>query len=101
VTMAGYFSNHSQSRYLANSSRDTTANSASTPQSQRARPPSSKHFSTSVATDDRALSKEKLSGGGNETSQAVTTPVHPLRNTYVRNLSRVQIPSSVFILHFT
>ena len=112
--MAGYFSNHSQSRFLANSnaaSQTTTTTTAAaaaaasaaapggaaaaagtgsgTPQgvgAARPRVPSSKHFSTFVST---AAGDEKASGkdkaAGNGASNG-SASVHPLRNTYVRTL---------------
>jgi hypothetical protein len=86
--MASYFSNHSQSRFLANSNSQKSAEQSNTPpQPQRLRLSSSKHFSTSVSSDDKSLTKEKLSGN-NENGNTVTVPVHPLRNTYVRSLRR-------------
>ena len=90
--MAGYFSNHSQSRFLANSSngaQNTSSSTTTTVTAQsvpRPRVPSSKHFSTSVSTsssgDEKPSSKEKAGvyAASNGTT-AVT--VHPLRNTCV------------------
>ncbi|KAF7794273.1 hypothetical protein EIP86_005406 [Pleurotus ostreatoroseus] len=94
--MAGYFSNHSQSRFLANSNAATatsTTTTASTqppgattqnpPPSGRPRAPSSRHFSTSLSAssgDEKAQAKDKGAG----TSPANGVPaVHPLRNTWV------------------
>lgn len=94
--MAGYFSNHSnQSRFLANSSASlsstTTTTQAPAPSSTiagppRSRAPSSKHFSTSLATssEEGTSSKEKQSTKI-PTSVNGAAGVHPLRNTYVRN----------------
>jgi len=94
--MAGYFSNHSQSRFLANSnggqskdaaSATATANAGTTATLAAARPrvPSSKHFSTSVSTsssgDEKPPSREKLAGGAS--NGTLTPTVHPLRNTWV------------------
>ena len=93
--MAGYFSNHSQSRFLANSTTGTGQTAASSvvnappPQSttpstsSRPRAPSSKHFSTSVSTsgDEKLHAKEKAPSQGSPNGA-----VHPLRNTYVRTL---------------
>jgi len=91
--MAGYFSNHSQSRFLANSSPSAnreqntvppTAAVTNPPTTQRSRVPSSKHFSTSVTTssvDEKSLAKEKVALGNGPTNGS--PPVHPLRNTWV------------------
>lgn len=93
--MAGYFSNHSQSRFLANSNNGslttTTATtqspaSANPPGAARPRVPSSKHFSTFVSTasgDEKAQGKDRASGNSSSNG---TLSVHPLRNTYVRML---------------
>ncbi|EJF64092.1 eukaryotic translation initiation factor 4E class II [Dichomitus squalens] len=90
--MAGYFSNHSQSRFLANSntnSQTTTATTAqataatNTPGAARPRVPSSKHFSTFVSTssgDEKVQGKDKSTGNGTSNG---TASVHPLRNTWV------------------
>ena len=94
--MAGYFSNHSnQSRFLSNSSASQSSTTTTThvpvPPSTtagppRSRVPSSKHFSTSLATsiEERAISKEKQSTKLPTSANGVAG-VHPLRNTYVRN----------------
>ena len=110
--MAGYFSNHSQSRFLANSNAasqttTTTTTTAAAPSqgaaaaaagagpgavpsgagaAGRQRVPSSKHFSTFVSTasgDEKAQGKDKAAGNGASNG---TVSVHPLRNTYVRML---------------
>ncbi|EKM50495.1 uncharacterized protein PHACADRAFT_263815 [Phanerochaete carnosa HHB-10118-sp] len=87
--MAGYFSNHSQSRFLANSNNGTTATQTSEAQAQnppttpgRVRAPSSRHFSTSLSGsgDEKPSVKEKSSGTGGPNG---TASVHPLRNTWV------------------
>ncbi|OBZ73660.1 Eukaryotic translation initiation factor NCBP [Grifola frondosa] len=88
--MAGYFSNHSQSRFLANSNTSTTTTTtaqspavANPPPPSRPRAPSSKHFSTFVSNssgDEKTQSKDKASGNG-ALNGAVA--VHPLRNTWV------------------
>ncbi len=86
--MANYFSNHSQSRFLANSSSPTTTQQAQQPPPPRSRLPTSKHFSTSVTTNsvsERSVSKEKVTSS-NGSSVNGSASVHPLRNTYVRNL---------------
>ncbi|EGN92278.1 hypothetical protein SERLA73DRAFT_191402 [Serpula lacrymans var. lacrymans S7.3] len=87
--MAGYFSNHSQSRLLAN--RDISSNSQNNtpspspvrtaPPSASRRQPSSKHFATSLTTsgDDKLHSKEKSLSSASSLSPGV----HPLRNTWV------------------
>lgn len=87
LPMAGYFSNHSQSRFLANSTSTAAATQAAEPQTShpptpgKARVPASRHFSTSLSGsgDEKTQAKEKSSGGTNGTMS-----VHPLRNTYVR-----------------
>jgi hypothetical protein len=98
--MAGYFSNHSQSRFLANSATGTSQTSATagvhalpqqsanSPTLSRPRAPPSRHFSTSVSTsgDEKLLMKEKAASNSSPNG-----PVHPLRNTYVRTL--IYIPS--------
>jgi len=91
--MAGYFSNHSQSRFLANSGSSTGAAPAPapaptvavSPSLTRPRAPSSKHFSTSVSTsgDEKPHRKDTVSANGTTNG---TSGVHPLRNTYVRTL---------------
>ncbi|KAI0794087.1 eukaryotic translation initiation factor 4E class II [Fomes fomentarius] len=89
--MAGYFSNHSQSRFLANSNGNSTTTTATTqspasanlPGAARPRVPSSKHFSTFVSTasgDEKAQGKDKASGNSSSNG---TLSVHPLRNTWV------------------
>ncbi|EMD39156.1 hypothetical protein CERSUDRAFT_112834 [Gelatoporia subvermispora B] len=95
--MAGYFSNHSQSRFLANSSNSnststTTATTAATatspaapaqPIAARARAPSSKHFSTFVHTptaDEKVQGKDKTASNSPNGNSAT---VHPLRHTWV------------------
>jgi hypothetical protein len=96
--MANYFSNHSASRFLANSSHASstaTATQSSTAASQTAQPspgprpriPSSKHFSTTVNTSQPTVSKD--STASSTPSSATAIQVHPLRNTYVRIHSRV------------
>ena len=98
--MTGYFSNHSQSRFLQNqntsnnnnntsSPASTSANMSSTLNSQtdsaRTRVPSSRHFSTSVSTsssgDEKPSTKEK--SGGATVNGLDPETLHPLRNTYV------------------
>ena len=92
--MAGYFSNHSQSRFLANSNAASqtataTAQAPAAPSggtAPRPRVPSSKHFSTFVSTtagDEKVQGKDKATGNGTSNG---TASVHPLRNTYVRML---------------
>ncbi|KAG6852802.1 hypothetical protein C0991_009078 [Blastosporella zonata] len=89
--MANYFSNHSKSRFLANSPSTTQtqpANPSQAPNSQaRSRLPSSKHFSTSVST---AVAAERSKESSPSTTSPSSTAVHPLRNTYVRTLRRVK-----------
>ncbi|PIL25151.1 hypothetical protein GSI_13040 [Ganoderma sinense ZZ0214-1] len=89
--MAGYFSNHSQSRFLANSNAASqTATATAQPPAApsggpapRPRVPSSKHFSTFVSTssgDEKTQGKDKAAGSGASNG---TASVHPLRNTWV------------------
>ncbi|OSD04799.1 eukaryotic translation initiation factor 4E class II [Trametes coccinea BRFM310] len=93
--MAGYFSNHSQSRFLANSNPNTSSTTTTTttqtpappaapPAAQpRSRVTSSKHFSTFVSNssgDEKAQSKDKAAGNGASNG---SLSVHPLRNTWV------------------
>ncbi|KZT70731.1 eukaryotic translation initiation factor 4E class II [Daedalea quercina L-15889] len=86
--MAGYFSNHSQSRFLANSNSQTTTTQTTTTTpspapAPRPRVPSSKHFSTSVSSasgDEKSLSKDRTSANGSRNGSPV---VHPLRHTWV------------------
>ncbi|KAK0467216.1 eukaryotic translation initiation factor 4E class II [Desarmillaria tabescens] len=83
--MANYFSNHSQSRFLANSSSPTATQQPQQQQPPRSRLPTSKHFSTSVATNsvsERSVSKEKVTSS-NGSSVNGSASVHPLRNTWV------------------
>ncbi|RDX48165.1 eukaryotic translation initiation factor 4E class II [Lentinus brumalis] len=88
-----FFSNHSQSRFLANSASTTaqttatattqTAATAPPPNAARPRVPSSKHFSTFVSTatgEEKAQGKDKATGNGTSNGTAL---VHPLRNTWV------------------
>lgn len=97
--MAGYFSNHSQSRFLANSNAASqtataTAHAPAAPSggtAPRPRVPSSKHFSTFVSTssaDEKAQGKDKATGNGASNG---TASVHPLRNTYVRMLTSPRV----------
>lgn len=102
--MAGhgsYFSNHSQSRFLANSQASTTsgttatttttttttatAQTNNTPAPRPNRVPS-RHFSTSVSnngTDEKSLhTKEKSGGSVVSTNGGTAGTVHPLRNTW-------------------
>ncbi|KAG7443584.1 eukaryotic translation initiation factor 4E [Guyanagaster necrorhizus] len=83
--MANYFSNHSQSRFLANSSSPTTSQQPQQQPPPRSRLPTSKHFSTSVSTNsvsEHSVSKEKAISS-NGSSVNVSVSVHPLRNTWV------------------
>ncbi|KAI0630831.1 eukaryotic translation initiation factor 4E class II [Trametes polyzona] len=96
--MAGYFSNHSQSRFLANSAPNTTSTTTTTttpatpqnappaasPAQPRSRVTSSKHFSTFVSStsgDEKSQGKDKASGNGASNG---ALSVHPLRNTPLR-----------------
>ncbi|GLB41740.1 putative eukaryotic translation initiation factor 4E [Lyophyllum shimeji] len=87
--MANYFSNHSQSRFLANNSAsanqgNSTMNTQS-PNTQptaapRSRLPSSKHFSTTVST---AVSAERSKETSPNTASPNGTAPHPLKTTWV------------------
>lgn len=103
--MAGYFSNHSQSRFLANSNSSSAAGQPADAHAQnlpttpgRVRAPSSRHFSTSLSGsgDEKSTVKEKNAGTGGANGAA---SVHPLRNTYVRTFTRKErvIALTVFI----
>ncbi|KAF9462916.1 translation initiation factor eIF4e [Collybia nuda] len=90
--MANYFSNHSQSRFLANSTGTTqttvTSQALNTPNpasstTLRSRLPSSKHFSTIVST---TITAERSKETSPSTTSSNGAAVHPLRNTYVRTL---------------
>ncbi|KAI0358023.1 eukaryotic translation initiation factor 4E class II [Trametes cingulata] len=92
--MAGYFSNHSQSRFLANSNPNSASTTTTTTTTQNAPPAapaaqprsrvtSSKHFSTFVSNtsgDEKSQGKDKASGNGAANG---SLSVHPLRNTWV------------------
>jgi translation initiation factor 4E len=104
--MAGYFSNHSHSRFLANSTATQTTATPAPSSSARSRPPSSKHFSTSVSAswDEKPNPKERalINPPSNGASG-----VHPLRNTYVRTRSSnarfrldLYTPSSSWVFWF-
>jgi translation initiation factor 4E len=87
--MAGYFSNHSQFQTrFANAASSTTTTTTTTPAIQsetRARPPTSRHFSTSVVHPPH---EERDRG----VDVPAPLPVHPLRNTYVRGFLLILIP---------
>ncbi|KAG6850790.1 hypothetical protein H0H93_008828 [Arthromyces matolae] len=92
--MANYFSNHSQSRFLANSSSQsttTTQQQSSQPAALRSRLPSSKHFSTSLATN--ATAERSKESSSNNTSPG-TVAVHPLRNTWVFYFRQQRTPGN-------
>ncbi|KAF8637632.1 hypothetical protein AX17_002701 [Amanita inopinata Kibby_2008] len=94
--MANYYSNHSQSRFLANNSNSansnpsadgagatgsaTGANSAS-----RSRLTSSKHFSTTVSTSTSVERAARSKESPQNPSQSLTSNsnIHPLRNTWI------------------
>ncbi|CCM02558.1 uncharacterized protein FIBRA_04661 [Fibroporia radiculosa] len=82
--MAGYFSNHSQSRFLANSTPNTsttqTQTTANPPSATRPRAPSSKHFSTTLSGDEKIQNKDKPSANGSPNGSPL---VHPLRHTWI------------------
>ncbi|KAG6898587.1 hypothetical protein C0993_005855 [Termitomyces sp. T159_Od127] len=83
--MATYFSNHSQSRFLANSASSqpqsiTSQQSNSQLTAPRSRLPSSKHFSTSVLT---VATAERTKESSQNNTSPRSTAVHPLRNTWI------------------
>ncbi len=108
-----YFSNHSASRFLTNSSQTantTTTNIQTSGSGGERTPPSatpaaagqknprrvpSKHFSTTVNPAQTAASKDTTNSS--PLSSVGTINVHPLRNTYVRNYFVLKI---VFRLTF-
>ncbi|KAL5513221.1 hypothetical protein ACEPAH_3619 [Sanghuangporus vaninii] len=110
--MTGYFSNHSQSRFLSNSnniinsspSSSTSGNMSSNTTSQatpsRPRVPPSRHFSTSVSTsssgDEKPSTKEKHSGNAGSNGLDPET-LHPLRNTWVFWFRQQRIPGNKVI----
>jgi len=102
--MANYFSNHSQSRFLANSTTITppssgpsqTPNTPSTPTfaASRSRLPSSKHFSTTVST---TVSSERSKESSPSTTASNGAAVHPLRNTWVFWFRQQRAPGNKII----
>jgi len=106
-----YFSNHSASRFLTNSSQtaNTTANIQTSGSGGERTPPSatpaagqqnprrvpSKHFSTIVNPAQTAASKDTTNSS--PLSSVGTINVHPLRHTYVRSYFMLKI---VFPLTF-
>jgi len=99
--MAGYFSNHSQSRFLSNSQGVTTTNTGGTmtattpttlsqPSGGTGRAPvrvPSRHFSTSLtnpsSAEEKSHTKEKSSSSGTTSNGGTAPTVHPLRNTWI------------------
>ncbi|KAK7687811.1 hypothetical protein QCA50_009030 [Cerrena zonata] len=81
--MAGYFSNHSQSRFLANSAPGTGTSSATTatPQTPTTPNPPTPHKAARFSSDEKSNAKEKTGvvGGGSVNGASV----HPLKNTWV------------------
>ncbi|KAF8889396.1 translation initiation factor eIF 4e-like domain-containing protein [Infundibulicybe gibba] len=108
--MANYFSNHSQSRFLANSSATTTSTPAASQQAPaaagiggaatpgaavRSRLPSSKHFSTSIST---AVTAKDGAGSPHTPASSNGSPgVHPLRNTWVFWFRQQRAPGNKII----
>jgi hypothetical protein len=107
-----YFSNHSASRFLTNSSQTantTTSNIQTSGSGEERTPPSatpaagqqnprrvpSKHFSTTVNLAQTAASKDTTNSSPLSSVGAIN--VHPLRHTYVRNYFMLKI---VFRLTF-
>ncbi|KAF8967685.1 translation initiation factor eIF 4e-like domain-containing protein [Flammula alnicola] len=109
--MANYFSNHSSSRFLANSSQTATTTTATQPTAAtaaatsqpaplpptapRSRIPSSKHFSTTVNTSQPAASKDPAATS--TPPSATATQVHPLRNTWVFWFRQQRAPGNKII----
>ncbi|KAJ4473643.1 translation initiation factor eIF4e [Lentinula aciculospora] len=91
-----YFSNYSQSRFLAISSQ-TPGGTQPPPSNQtgpKSRLPSSKHFSTSISSgSDRSTSKEKPSNGSSPNG----SEPHPLRNTWVFWFRQQRTPGNKLI----
>ncbi|KAJ3732068.1 translation initiation factor eIF4e [Lentinula guzmanii] len=91
-----YFSNYSQSRFLANSSQMSGGIQLpiSTQIAPKSRVPSSKHFSTSLSSgSDRSSTKEKTSNG----SSPDGSEPHPLRNTWVFWFRQQRTPGNKLI----
>ncbi|KAF9031377.1 eukaryotic translation initiation factor 4E [Hymenopellis radicata] len=97
--MANYFSNHSQSRFLANSSTPSATASNPVPPNGRSRLATSKHFSTSVSATgvvERSSSTEKAtSANGSSTNGSLS--VHPLRNTWVYWFRQQRAPGNKIV----
>ena len=86
-TTTMYFSNHSQSsRFLAAPPQQSTQPTAAPAATTTAPRSSSKLFSTSVSAVERSKSTDSTSPSSSATG---VVGVHPLRNTYVRSLTRV------------
>ena len=86
-TTTMYFSNHSQSsRFLAAPPQQSTQPTAAPAATTNAPRSSSKLFSTSVSAVERSKSTDSTSPSSSATG---VVGVHPLRNTYVRSLTRV------------
>ncbi|KAG5732670.1 Eukaryotic translation initiation factor 4E type 2 [Termitomyces sp. T112] len=94
--MANYFSNHSQSRFLANSASSPPTSQQTNSQSAapRSRLPSSKHFSTSVSTAATA-ERSKESSPNNTSPKSIA--VHPLRNTWIFWFRQQRTPGNKII----
>ncbi|KIK08957.1 hypothetical protein K443DRAFT_498289 [Laccaria amethystina LaAM-08-1] len=83
-----YFSNYSQtSRFLAAPHQQPTQPTAAPAATTTAPRSSSKLFSTSVSAVERSKSTDSTSHSSSSATGVVG--VHPLRNTYVRSLTRV------------
>ncbi|KAF9480508.1 eukaryotic translation initiation factor 4E [Pholiota conissans] len=103
--MANYFSNHSASRFLANSANTAQTTASNAPPANapaptnngppRPRIPSSKHFSTTVATTTPAASKDVATSSS--PASATATQVHPLRNTWVFWFRQQRTPGNKII----
>src|ERR1700730_87226 len=96
--MAGYFSNHSRFRFLANPPNSTTP-PAPQSSSQKQPLPSSKHFSTSVSTAESQAKDRVANSSGKPVDEPPSSVVHPLRNTYVRMVHH-PFTEHVIIDHF-
>ncbi|PPQ62869.1 hypothetical protein CVT24_006267 [Panaeolus cyanescens] len=92
--MANYFSNHSNSRFLLNSTQVNALSSNSNP--SRSRIPS-KHFSTTLNTTSPTISSKDSSSTSSTPPSAAAPQVHPLRNTWVFWFRQQRAPGNKII----
>ncbi|KAJ3772544.1 translation initiation factor eIF 4e-like domain-containing protein [Lentinula raphanica] len=98
-----YFSNYSQSRFLANSSQTPAGSQPappppSTQAAPKSRPATSKHFSTSInSSSGQPGSKEKASNGFGSSPDGSEPIPHPLRNTWVFWFRQQRTPGNKLI----